>query len=126
MTSFEIYHYFTLKSSMHHLSSLLFLGLLLFVVVTLGLLTARKFKFAIPTLIVTFALIVGVYIVPTLPQNTVSKNDIFSSSYFQSLNNEQKESFKLELIQVNDGKDDNEISLIKLRAAIDKFQDMRQ
>lgn len=122
MTSFEIYHYFTLKSSMHHLSSLLFLGLLLFTVITLGLLAARKFKFAIPSLIVTFALVVGVYIVPTLPQNTVSKNDIFSSPYFQSLTNEQKESFKLELIQANDGKDDNEISLMKLRSVIDKFQ----
>lgn len=122
MTSFEIYHYFMLKSSMHHLSSLLFLGLLLFTVITLGLLAARKFKFAIPSLIVTFAFVVGVYIVPTLPQNTVSKNDIFSSSYFQSLNNEQKESFKLELIQTNDGKDDNEISLMKLRTAIDKFK----
>lgn len=122
MTSFEIYHYFTLKSSMHHLSSLLFLGLLLFTVITLGLLAARKFKFAIPSVIVTFAFVVGVYIVPTLPQNTVSKNDIFSSSYFQSLNNEQKESFKLELIQANDGKDNNEISLMKLRAVIDKFQ----
>ena len=125
MTSFEIYHYFTLKSSMHHLSSLLFLGLLLFTVITLGLLAARKFKFAIPSLIVTFALVVGVYIVPTLPQNTVSKNDIFSSPYFQSLNNEQKESFKLELIQANDGKDDNEISLMKLSEVIDKFQSMR-
>lgn len=125
MTSFEISHYFTLKSSMHHLSSLLFLGLLLFVVVTLGLLAARKFKFAIPSLIITFALVVGVYIVPTLPQNTVSKNDIFSSPYFQSLNNEQKESFKLELIQANDGKDDNEISLMKLRAVIDKFQSVK-
>lgn len=125
MTSFEIYHYFTLKSSMHHLSSLLFLGLLLFTVVTFGLLAARKFKFAIPSLIVTFALVVGVYIVPTLPQNTVSKNDIFSSPYFQSLNNEQKESFKLELIQANDGKDDNEISLMKLRAVIDKFQSVK-
>ena len=107
---------------MHHLSSLLFLGLLLFTVITLGLLAARKFKFAIPSVIVTFAFVVGVYIVPTLPQNTVSKNDIFSSSYFQSLNNEQKESFKLELIQANDGKDNNEISLMKLRAVIDKFQ----
>ena len=125
MTSFEISHYFTLKSSMHHLSSLLFLGLLLFVVVTLGLLAARKFKFAIPSLIITFALVVGVYIVPTLPQNMVSKNDIFSSPYFQSLNNEQKESFKLELIQANDGKDDNEISLMKLRAVIDKFQSVK-
>lgn len=122
MTSFEIYHYFTLKSSMHHLSSLLFLGLLLFTVITLGLLAARKFKFAIPSLIVTFAFVVGVYIVPTLPQNTVSKNDIFSSPYFQSLNNEQKESFKLELIRANDGKDDNKISLMKLRSVIDKFQ----
>lgn len=122
MTSFEIYHYFTLKSSMHHLSSLLFLGLLLFTVITLGLLAARKFKFAIPSLIVTFALVVGVYTVQTLPQNTVSKNDIFSSPYFQSLTNEQKESFKSELIQANDGKDDNEISLMKFRAVIDKFQ----
>lgn len=125
MTSFEIYHYFTLKSSMHHLSSLLFLGLLLFTVITLGLLAARKFKFSIPSLIITFALIVGVYIVPTLPQNTVSKNDIFSSPYFQTLTNEQKESFKLELIQTNDKKDDNEISLIKLRTVIDKFQSMK-
>lgn len=125
MTSFEIYHYFTLKSSMHHLSSLLFLGLLLFTVITLGLLAARKFKFAIPSLIVTFAFVVGIYIFPTLPQNTVSKNDIFSSPYFQSLNNEQKESFKLELIQANDGKDDNEISLMKLRAVIDKFQSVK-
>lgn len=122
MTSFEIYHYFTLKSSMHHLSSLLFLGLLLFTVITLGLLAARKFKFAIPSLIVTFALVVGVYTVQTLPQNTVGKNDIFSSPYFQSLTNEQKESFKSELIQANDGKDDNEISLMKFRAVIDKFQ----
>lgn len=122
MTSFEIYHYFTLKSSMHHLSSLLFLGLLLFTVITLGLLAARKFKFAIPSLIITFAFVTGVYVVPTLPQNTVSKNDIFSSPYFQTLSNEQKESFKLELIQINDGKDGNEISLMKLRAVIDKFQ----
>ena len=122
MTSFEISHYFTLKSSMHHLSSLLFLCLLLFTVITLGLLAARKFKFAIPSLIITFAFVTGVYVVPTLPQNTVSKNDIFSSPYFQTLSNEQKESFKLELIQINDGKDGNEISLMKLRAAIDKFQ----
>lgn len=122
MTSFEISHYFTLKSSMHHLSSLLFLGLLLFTVITLGLLAARKFKFAIPSLIITFAFVTGVYVVPTLPQNTVSKNDIFSSPYFQTLSNEQKESFKLELIQINDGKDGNEISLMKLRAVIDKFQ----
>lgn len=122
MTSFEIYHYFTLKSSMHHLSSLLFLGLLLFTVITLGLLAARKFKFAIPSLIITFAFVTGVYVVPTLPQNTVSKNDIFSSPYFQTLSNEQNESFKLELIQINDGKDGNEISLMKLRAVIDKFQ----
>lgn len=122
MTSFEIYHYFTLKSSMHHLSSLLFLGLLLFTVITLGLLAARKFKFAIPSVIVTFAFVVGVYIVPTLPQNTVSKNDIFTSPYFQTLSSEQKESFKLELVQANGGKDNNEISLIKLRAVIDKFQ----
>lgn len=122
MTSFTIYHYFTLKSSMHHLSSLLFLGLLLFTVITLGLLAARKFKFAIPSLIITFAFVTGVYVVPTLPQNTVSKNDIFSSPYFQTLSNEQKESFKLELIQINDGKDGNEISLMKLRAVIDKFQ----
>ena len=122
MTSFEISHYFTLKSSMHHLSSLLFLGLLLFVVVTLGLLAARKFKFAIPALIITFAFVIGVYVVPTLPQNTVSKNDIFASPYFQTLSSEQKENFKLELIQANDGKDDNEISLMKLRAVIDKFQ----
>lgn len=125
MTSFTIYHYFTLKSSMHHLSSLFFLGLLLFTVITLGLLAARKFKFAIPSLIVTFALVVGVYIVPTLPQNTVSKNDIFSSPYFQSLNNEQKESFKLELIRANDGKDYNKISLMKLRSVIDKFQSVK-
>lgn len=125
MASFEIYHYFTLKSSMHHLSSLLFLGLLLFTVITLGLLATRKFKFAIPSLIITFAFVIGVYIVPTLPQNTVSKNDIFSSPYFQTLNNEQKESFKLELAQANDGKDDNEISLMKLRAVIDKFQSMK-
>lgn len=122
MTSFEISHYFTLKSSMHHLSSLLFLGLLLFTVITLGLLAARKFKFAIPSLIITFAFVTGVYVVPTLPQNTVSKNDIFSSPYFQTLSNEQKESFKLELIQISDGKDGNEISLMKLRAVIDKFQ----
>lgn len=125
MTSFEIYHYFTLKSSMHHLSSLLFLGLLLFTVITLGLLAARKFKFAIPSLIITFAFVTGVYVVPTLPQNTVSKNDIFSSPYFQTLSNEQKESFKLELIRINDGKDDNEISLMKLRAVIDKFQSVK-
>lgn len=125
MTSFEIYHYFTLKSSMHHLSSLLFLGLLLFTVITLGLLAARKFKFAIPSLIITFAFVTGVYVVPTLPQNTVSKNDIFSSPYFQTLSNEQKESFKLELIQINDGKDDNDISLMKLRAVIDKFQSVK-
>ena len=125
MTSFEIYHYFTLKSSMHHLSSLLFLGLLLFVVVTLGLLAARKFKFAIPALIITFAFVIGVYVVPTLPQNTVSKNDIFASPYFQTLSSEQKENFKLELIQANDGKESNEISLIKLRAVIDKFQSMK-
>lgn len=125
MTSFEIYHYFTLKSSMHHLSSLLFLGLLLFTVITLGLLAARKFKFAIPSVIVTFAFVVGVYIVPTLPQNTVSKNDIFTSPYFQTLSSEQKESFKLELIQPNDGKESNEISLMKLRAVIDKFQNAK-
>lgn len=125
MTSFEIYHYFTLKSSMHHLSSLLFLGLLLFTVITLGLLAARKFKFAIPSLIITFAFVTGVYVVPTLPQNTVSKNDIFSSPYFQTLSNEQKESFKLELIRINDGKDDNDISLMKLRAVIDKFQNAK-
>lgn len=125
MTSFEISHYFTLKSSMHHLSSLLFLGLLLFVVVTLGLLAARKFKFAIPSLIITFAFVIGVYVVPTLPQNTVSKNDIFASPYFQTLSSEQKENFKLELIQVNGGKDDNEISLMKLRAVIDKFKNVK-
>lgn len=125
MTSFEIYHYFTLKSSMHHLSSLLFLGLLLFTVVTLGLLAARKFKFAIPSLIITFAFVIGVYVVPTLPQNTVSKNDIFASPYFQTLSSEQKESFKLELVQANGGKDDSEISLMKLRAVIDKFQSMK-
>lgn len=125
MTSFEIYHYFTLKSSMYHLSSLLFLGLLLFTVITLGLLAARKFKFAIPSLIITFAFVISVYIVPTLPQNTVNKNDIFSSPYFRTLSNEQKESFKLELIQANDGKDDNDISLMKLRAVIDKFQSMK-
>ena len=77
MTSFEISHYFTLKSSMHHISNLLFLGLLLFTVVTLG------------------------------------------------LSSEQKESFKLELVQSNGGKDNNEISLIKLRAVIDKFQSMK-
>ena len=125
MTSFTIYHYFTLKSSMHHLSSLLFLGLLLFVVVTLGLLAARKFKFAIPSLIITLAFVIGVYIVPTLPQNTVSKNDIFASPYFQTLSSEQKENFKLELVQANNGKDDNEISLMKLRAVIDKFQNVK-
>ena len=125
MTSFEISHYFILKSSMHHLSSLLFLGLLLFVVVTLGLFAARKFKFAIPSLIITFAFVIGVYVVPTLPQNTISKNDIFSSPYFQSLTNEQKESFKLELVQANGGKDDNEISLMKLRTVIDKFQNAK-
>lgn len=125
MTSFEISHYFTLKSSMHHLSSLLFLGLLLFTVVTLGLLAARKFKFAIPSLIITFAFVIGVYVVPTLPQNTVSKNDIFASPYFQTLSSEQKENFKLELIQANDGKDDSEISLMKLRAVIDKFQNAK-
>lgn len=125
MTSFEIYHYFTLKSSMHHLSSLLFLGLLLFTVITLGLLAARKFKFAIPSLVITFAFVIGVYVVPTLPQNTVSKNDIFASPYFQTLSSEQKENFKLELIQANDGKDDSEISLMKLRAAIDKFQNAK-
>lgn len=125
MTSFEISHYFTLKSSMHHLSSLLFLGLLLFVVVTLGLLAARKFKFAIPSLVITFAFVIGVYVVPTLPQNTVSKNDIFASPYFQTLSSEQKENFKLELIQANDGKDDSEISLMKLRAVIDKFQNAK-
>lgn len=125
MTSFEISHYFTLKSSMHHLSSLLFLGLLLFVVVTLGLFAARKFKFAIPSLIITFAFVIGVYVVPTLPQNTVSKNDIFASPYFQTLSSEQKENFKLELIQVNGGKDDNEISLMKLRAVIDKFKNVK-
>ena len=125
MTSFEILHYFTLKSSMHHLSSLLFLGLLLFVVVTLGLLAARKFKFAIPALIITFAFVIGVYVVPTLPQNTVSKNDIFASPYFQTLSSEQKESFKLELVQANGGKDDSEISLMKLRAVIDKFQNAK-
>jgi hypothetical protein len=110
---------------MHHLSSLLFLGLLLFTVITLGLLAARKFKFAIPSLIITFAFVTGVYVVPTLPQNTVSKNDIFSSPYFQTLSNEQKESFKLELIRINDGKDDNDISLMKLRAVIDKFQNAK-
>lgn len=125
MTSFEISHYFTLKSSMHHISNLLFLGLLLFTVVTLGLLAARKFKFAIPSLIITFAFVIGVYVVPTLPQNTVSKNDIFASPYFQTLSSEQKESFKLELVQSNGGKDNNEISLIKLRAVIDKFQNMK-
>ena len=125
MTSFEISHYFTLKSSMHHLSSLLFLGLLLFVVVTLGLLAARKFKFAIPSLVITFAFVIGVYVVPTLPQNTVSKNDIFASPYFQTLSSEQTENFKLELIQANDGKDDSEISLMKLRAVIDKFQNAK-
>ena len=125
MTSFEIYHYFTLKSSMHHLSSLLFLGLLLFTVITLGLLASRKFKFAIPSVIVTFAFVIGVYVVPTLPQNTVSKNDIFSSPYFQTLSSEQKENFKLELIQANDGKDDSKISLMKLRAVIDKFQNAK-
>jgi len=125
MTSFEILHYFTLKSSMHHLSSLLFLGLLLFVVVTLGLLAARKFKFTIPSLIITFAFVIGVYVVPTLPQNTVSKNDIFASPYFQTLSSEQKESFKLELVQANGGKDDSEISLMKLRAVIDKFQNAK-
>ena len=125
MTSFEISHYFTLKSSMHHLSSLLFLGLLLFVVVTLGLFAARRFKFAIPSLIITFAFVIGVYVVPTLPQNTVSKNDIFASPYFQTLSSEQKENFKLELIQVNGGKDDNEISLMKLRAVIDKFKNVK-
>ena len=110
---------------MHHLSSLLFLGLLLFVVVTLGLFAARKFKFAIPSLIITFAFVIGVYVVPTLPQNTVSKNDIFASPYFQTLSSEQKENFKLELIQVNGGKDDNEISLMKLRAVIDKFKNVK-
>jgi hypothetical protein len=110
---------------MHHLSSLLFLGLLLFTVITLCLLAARKFKFAIPSVIVTFAFVVGVYIVPTLPQNTVSKNDIFTSPYFQTLSSEQKESFKLELIQPNDGKESNEISLMKLRAVIDKFQNAK-
>lgn len=125
MTSFEISHYFTLKSSMHHLSSLLFLGLLLFTVVTLGLLAARKFKFAIPSLVITFAFVISVYVVPTLPQNTVSKNDIFASPYFQTLSSEQKENFKLELVQANDGKDDNEISLMKLRAVIDKFQNAK-
>lgn len=125
MTSFTIYHYFTLKSSMHHLSSLLFLGLLLFTVITLGLLAARKFKFAIPSLIITLAFVIGVYVVPTLPQNTVSKNDIFASPYFQTLSSEQKENFKLELIQANDGKDNNEISLMKLRAVIDKFQNAK-
>ena len=125
MTSFEILHYFTLKSSMHQLSSLLFLGLLLFVVVTLGLLAARKFKFTIPSLIITFAFVIGVYVVPTLPQNTVSKNDIFASPYFQTLSSEQKESFKLELVQANGGKDDSEISLMKLRAVIDKFQNAK-
>lgn len=125
MTSFEISHYFTLKSSMHHISNLLFLGLLLFTVVTLGLLAARKFKFAIPSLIITFAFVIGVYVVPTLPQNTVSKNDIFASPYFQTLSSEQKESFKLELVQSNGGKDNNEISLMKLRAVIDKFQSMK-
>lgn len=125
MTSFEIYHYFTLKSSMHHLSSLLFLGLLLFTVITLGLLAVRKFKFAIPSVIVTFAFVVGVYIVPTLPQNTVSKNDIFLSPYFQSLTNEQKESFKQELIKANDGKESNEISFVKLKSVISKFQDKK-
>lgn len=122
MTSFEISHYFTLKSSMHYLSNLLFLGLLLFTVITLGLLAARKFKFAIPSLIITFAFVIGVYVVPTLPQNTVSKNDIFASPYFQTLSSEQKESFKLELVQANGGKDDNKISLMKLRAVIDNFQ----
>lgn len=125
MTSFEISHYFTLKSSMHNISNLLFLGLLLFTVVTLGLLAARKFKFAIPSLIITFAFVIGVYVVPTLPQNTVSKNDIFASPYFQTLSSEQKESFKLELVQSNGGKDNNEISLMKLRAVIDKFQSMK-
>lgn len=125
MTSFEISHYFTLKSSMHHLSNLLFLGLLLFTVITLGLLASRKFKFAIPSVIVTFAFVIGVYVVPTLPQNTVSKNDIFSSPYFQTLSSEQKENFKLELIQANDGKDDSKISLMKLRAVIDKFQNAK-
>lgn len=125
MTSFEIYHYFTLKSSMHHLSSLLFLGLLLFTVITLGLLAARKFKFAIPSVIVTFAFVVGVYIVPTLPQNTVSKNDIFTSPYFQTLSSEQKESFKLELVQANGGKESNEISFVKLKSVISKFQDKK-
>ena len=125
MTSFTIYHYFTLKSSMHHLSSLLFLGLLLFTVITLGLLAARKFKFAIPSLIITLAFVIGVYVVPTLPQNTVSKNDIFASPYFQTLSGEQKESFKLELVQANNGKDNNEISLMKLRAVIDKFQNAK-
>lgn len=125
MTSFEISHYFTLKSSMHHLSSLLFLGLLLFTVITLGLLAARKFKFAIPSLVVTLGFVIGVYIVPTLPQNTVSTSDIFASPYFHTLNDGQKESFKQELIQANDGKDDNEISLMKLRAVIDKFQNAK-
>lgn len=125
MTSFEIYHYFTLKSSMHHLSSLLFLGLLLFTVITLGLLAARKFKFAIPSLIVTFALVVGVYIVPTLPQNTVSTSDIFASPYFHTLNDGQKESFKQELIEANDGKESNEISFVKLKSVISKFQDKK-
>lgn len=125
MTSFEISHYFTLKSSMHHLSSLLFLGLLLFVVVTLGLLAARKFKFAIPSLVITFAFVISVYVVPTLPQNTVSKNDIFASPYFQTLSSEQKENFKLELIQANDGKESNEISFVKLKSVISKFQDKK-
>ena len=125
MTSFTIYHYFTLKSSMHHLSSLLLLGLLLFVVVTLGLLAARKFKLAIPSLIITFAFVIGVYVVPTLPQNTVSKNDIFTSPYFQTLNDGQKESFKQELIKANDGKESNEISFVKLKSVISKFQDKK-
>jgi hypothetical protein len=110
---------------MHHLSSLLFLGLLLFVVVTLGLLAARKFKFAIPALIITFAFVIGVYVVPTLPQNTVSKNDIFASPYFHTLSSEQKENFKLELIQANDGKESNEISFVKLKSVISKFQDKK-
>ena len=125
MTSFEIYHYFTLKSSMHHLSSLLFLGLLLFTVITLGLLAGRKFKFAIPSLVVTLGFVIGVYIVPTLPQNTVSTSDIFASPYFHTLNDEQKESFKQELIKVNDGKESNEISFAKLKSVISKFQDKK-
>jgi hypothetical protein len=125
MTSFEISHYFTLKSSMHHLSSLLFLGLLLFTVITLGLLAGRKFKFAIPSLVVTLGFVIGVYIVPTLPQNTVSTSDIFASPYFHTLNDGQKESFKQELIKANDGKESNEISFVKLKSVISKFQDKK-